>query len=396
MDGSIARGTRETDPVARAHGVAQIVREAALRIEQEREIPSDVLAALHEARLFRLLLPRSIDGDEADPMTLAAVTEIVAEADASVAWCLGQGAGCAMSAANLRPADARRIFGPPEAVLAWGAGAAGTARPAPGGYHIDGLWTFASGSRHATWLGAHCIVLDATGKPRLRPDGRKVEMTALFPRSKATVHDVWQVVGLKGTGSDSYEVRGLFVPANEMIDREDPESLYEPAPCFRFPSTFAYAAAFAALMLGIAKGALGDLRTLAMTKTPRGASSSLLESQLFQSQLAELEARRRAARAYHFATLTEVWSDVLAGGAPSPQQRIDLRLAATHTIIQGVQIVTEAYRAAGQSAIFENAPFERRLRDALSASQQVQGRPSHYMTVGRTLLGLPPDATMFI
>ena len=67
-----------------------------------------------------------------------------------------------------------------------------------------------------------------------------------------------------------------------------------------------------------------------------------------------------------------------------------------HGINDGVQIVMEAYRLAGQTAIFEENPFEQRLRDALSASQQVQGRTTHYMTVGRHLLGLPPDTTMFL
>ena len=57
-------------------------------------------------------------------------------------------------------------------------------------------------------------------------------------------------------------------------------------------------------------------------------------------------------------------------------------------------IATEAYRAAGQTAIFPTNPFERRMRDALSASQQLQGRPSNFITIGRVLLGLPPDTIL--
>jgi hypothetical protein len=78
------------------------------------------------------------------------------------------------------------------------------------------------------------------------------------------------------------------------------------------------------------------------------------------------------------------------------QHRVDWRLATTHAINEGAQIVMEVYRLAGQTAIFEEHPFEQRLRDALSASQQVQGRTSHYTTVGRHLLGLPLDTTMFV
>ena len=71
-------------------------------------------------------------------------------------------------------------------------------------------------------------------------------------------------------------------------------------------------------------------------------------------------------------------------------------IATTHAIVQGAEVVGEAYRLAGQNAIFENARFERRLRDANAVSQQVQGRQTHYATVGRVLLGLDPDSTMFL
>jgi alkylation response protein AidB-like acyl-CoA dehydrogenase len=395
MDGHVAIAP-VSDAVERARSVVQKLRAASKSIETEREIPADMLDALHDARLFRLLLPKWLDGDELDPVSLATVTETIAAADASTAWCIGQGAGCAMSAAYLSREAAQRIFGPRNAVLAWGAGAQGRASRVDGGYRVTGKWMFASGSRHATWLGGHSILVGADGQPQSNADGQPIEITALFPRSKATIHDVWQVVGLKGTGSDSYEVNDLFVPADEMITRDGADSLREPAPCYRFPSTLTYAAGFASLMLGIARGALGDLKDLAMTKTPRGASSSLRDSQVFHSQLGLLEARLRSARAYHFQTVADVWSSVVDGNAMTLDQRIDLRLAATHAINEGVDIVTQAYRAAGQSAIFENAPFERRMRDALSASQQVQGRPSHYMTVGRHFVGLEPDTWMFI
>ncbi len=384
------------DAKARAQRVAGLLRASCKEIESTRALPSHVLSALHEARLFRLLLPRSLGGDEIDPPTLAEVTAIVSAADASTAWCIGQGGGCAMSAAFLEPAAARQVFGPANAVLAWGAGAAGRAIATKSGYRISGEWGFASGSRHATWLGAHCKVFEADGKPRLRPDGRHAERTALFPRVTATIHDVWQVMGLKGTGSDSYAVTDIEVPAELTLDRDSQLECRETGPLYRIPTTMAYSAAFSGVMLGIARGALDDMAALAMAKTPRGATSSMRESPVLQSDLAKLEARWRALRALQQATLREVWEGVARGGELTLQNRIDWRLATTHAINDGVQIVMEVYRSAGQTAVFEENPFEQRLRDALSASQQVQGRTTHYMTVGRHLLGLPPDTMMFI
>ena len=92
MDGSRSgHATTEGDAIARAESVVPIVKAAKRRIEERRALPEDVLSALHEARLFRLMLPRAIGGDECDLLTFARVLEILSEADASVAWCVGQG-----------------------------------------------------------------------------------------------------------------------------------------------------------------------------------------------------------------------------------------------------------------------------------------------------------------
>src|SRR5438132_5890713 len=97
------RSTAQVDAVARARGVVELLRASADRIEAARALPADVVAALHEARMFRLLLPRSLGGDELHLKTLAQVMEVIGGADASTAWCMGQGAGCAMAAASLKP-----------------------------------------------------------------------------------------------------------------------------------------------------------------------------------------------------------------------------------------------------------------------------------------------------
>ncbi len=382
--------------VARARSLVEMLRAAANRIEDARALPPDVVAALHEARLFRLLLPKSIGGDEVHLKTLAEVIETIARADASTAWCLGQAAGCAMSAAYLKPDAARRLFGPRDAVLAWGAGIQGKAVAVDGGYRVTGKWTFASGCANATLLGGHSYVFEADGTPRRRADGRQLDRTALFDVSKARTDDMWYTLGLRGTASYTFEVKDLFVPEDETIDRDEPAERTESGTLYVFNGTAAYASAFSALMLGIAQSMVSDLAALAMTKTPRGAPSSLMESQVFQSEFAQLEARLRAARAYLHTTLDEIWERTRATREFPLIERANLKLATTYVINQGVEIATDAYRAAGQTAIFPVNPFERRLRDAYSASQQLQGRPANFITIGRVLLGLPPDSPVVL
>jgi alkylation response protein AidB-like acyl-CoA dehydrogenase len=149
-------------------------------------------------------------------------------------------------------------------------------------------------------------------------------------------------------------------------------------------------------MLGISRGMLDELTALAMTKTPRGASTSLRESPVFQTQIAQLEARYGSARAYLHQTAQDLFAEVEKAGTISIDQRARMKLTTTYVINHSFEVVTEAYRAAGQTAIFPTNPFERRMRDAMTASQQTQARGTNYVTVGRCLLGLEPDNMMYL
>ena len=116
-----------------------MLAEADGEIERRRELPEQVVAALIEGGFFRMLQPRFLGGAELRPVIFTQVTEALAQANASVAWCVGQNNGCSMSAAYLDPEVAREIFGPPTGILAWGPpGAPFEAQPVDGGYRISG------------------------------------------------------------------------------------------------------------------------------------------------------------------------------------------------------------------------------------------------------------------
>ncbi len=78
-----------------------------------------------------------------------------------------------------------------------------------------------------------------------------------------------------------------------------------------------------------------------------------------------------------------------------PEQHAQLRLASTCAIQQARDVVAAVCNAAGATAIFNENPLERRLRDIHAGTQQGQGRPVHFETVGQILLGLPPEGRMF-
>ncbi len=378
------------DPVQRARTLRPQIEAAAPAIERERALPRELLAALHDARLFRLLLPRSCGGEEVAPAVFVAAVEELAKADASVAWCMAQGSGCSMAAAYLDPAIAQEIFSGHEAVLAWGPGAGNAkAIAVEGGYRVSGTWPYASGSRHAQWLGGHAHLVDADGRPLLDPDGKPAERTLLFPRTKAAIRDVWHVVGLKGTGSDTYTVTALFVPARHAFTRESAGDRREAGPLYRLTTFQLYGCGFAAVALGIARATLDAFMAMAAAKVAMLGTKPIRESAVVQAKVASAEARWQSARAFLMRTLDDCWDSVSRGESLSLQQRAALRLAGVFATEQCREVVEIAYHLAGGSAIFENQAFERRLRDMHAVTQQVQGQLVNFEHVGQVLLGLP-------
>jgi alkylation response protein AidB-like acyl-CoA dehydrogenase len=379
----------------RARELGPQIASAAAEIEHRRELPEAIVEALARAGLFRLLLPRSLSGAELPPAAYVPVIEEIARHDASTAWCLGQACGCTVTAAYLKPEVAREIFGGPRGIVAWGPPGPAEARAAPGGYRLTGTWSFASGSRHASWLGAHVAVFDKDGAPRLRPDGSPVLRTLLFPKTSTVITDTWHVVGLRGTGSDTYTVADLFVPEDHSVERSAEARPRETGLLYAFSSSNVYSAGFAGVALGIARGVLDAFIELARDKIPRGARHALRDNNLIQAQVAQSEARIGAARALLLRSLNEIWDDAGRVGRLTIDHNATIRLSSTWAIHQARDAVDTLYHAAGATAIFEENPFERRFRDIHTVVQQYQGRQAHFETVGQVLLGLGPESTVF-
>ncbi len=380
--------------ISRAEALRPAVEAASNQIEETRRLPPALLDRLHEARLFRLLLPRSSDGIETDPVTFFRVIETIARGDASTAWCLSQAGGCAMSAAYLDLPVARAIFGDdPRAVLAWGPGPKVKAVECEGGYRVTGVWAFASGGRHATWLGAHCPIFKADGSPRLDETGRQQERTMLVRTGDVQWTDIWNTVGLRGTASDQFALDDFFVRADHSITRDFERECREQGPLYRMGAGTCYQMGFAAVACGIARGALDCFLDVARNKVPRGLKSPLRDNAVVQSNLAQAEVNLRAARAFVLQSMAGIWKDLSAGNTISVEQRITIRMAATNAIHKAKDAVDFAYNAAGATAIFENHPLERRFRDIHTVTQQLQGRLSHFETVGAWMMGADADLT---
>lgn len=393
MDSSAATGKQGgIDWTARARDLQPVIAAGADQTEKEGRVIAGVQAALHDAAMFKILLPKSYGGAEASPLEAMLVCEAVAEADASTAWCLGQALGCSFGAAYLAPEIAHKIFGPKDAVLAWGPPSmSAKAIKTEGGYRVTGEWRFGSGARNATWVGGHTPLCDADGTPIKDGNGRPILRTMLFPVSEVELIDVWNVVGLRGTGSDNYKVADQFVADSHTTWRDSDPDRREMGPLYRIPLLTIYGMLFSGLSLGIARTAMEEFKKLAAEKIGGGASTVLRENAVIQSGVAQAEAGILSSRSFLMAMIEEYWGVLCAGDKPSLDQRARLRLSITYAMNQARAAVNFAFQAAGTNAIFEANPFERCLRDIHTLAAQGQSHVANYEPVGQVFLGLQPS-----
>ena len=381
---------KTVDWVARARALVPLIEAAGDRIEAERRIVPDVVAALHEAGLFHMLLPPAMGGGGADIVAFNQVIETVAAADASTAWCLSQQVASTQAAGYLDPKIAREVFGPPHGAVAWGPPSGAKAIVADGGYVVTGRWRFASGSGHCPWIGGHSAVIERDGKPRLDDKGHPVLRTMLFPKERAVWTDIWHTIGLRGTGSNQYEVKDLFVPDAYTTWRDQPSDRTDDGPLYNVPLLTLYGIGFCGVGLGLARASLEAFMTLAAGKTGRVGRGAMRDSPVIQSDVAKVAGGLHAARAFLRDMLEEIWDAVNKDGA-TLEQRARLRLAITGALDQSVRVVDFAYTAAASSAIFNGSPFERRFRDMHTVTAQGQAHMSNFESAGQALFGLEPS-----
>ena len=379
-----------SDPVTKARNLGPAIEAAADELERTRRIPAPLLEQLHGSRLLRMLLPRSVGGDQVDPASYLAAIEQLSRHDGSIGWNVFVANSSALIAPFLDADVAHTIFADPASVVAWGPPNACKANAVDGGYRVSGTWDFASGCRQATWMGAHCQVIERDGSLRRDARGQPVIRSLLFPAAQATLLDTWNTIGLRGTASDSYRLDDVFVAERFSSTRLEPGLRRERGPLYAFTMQGLYAVGVAGVALGLARAMLDEFVELAGRKAPRGLTR-LADNAVVQSDVARAEASLGASRAYLVDTLAAIYAHADDIDPIDIADRARVRLATTHAIHAALKVADFTYKGAGVDAIFPGSPFERRFRDIHTVSQQIQSRSAHYEAVGRILLGTMPD-----
>jgi alkylation response protein AidB-like acyl-CoA dehydrogenase len=386
--------------VEAAAALAPLVASHVAEIEAGGRLPEPIVAAMTDARLFQLYCPAEAGGPEADPLSVFLVTEHLARADGSVAWCSSISTALSSYLGWLSPEGLTDVMGPDQRVrLAGSARPLGVAVPAGdgSGYQVRGHWDFASNVLHADWYVGTCVLDDGRAA---RDDGIVRTRAVFVPVGEGRVEPTWDALGMRGTGSHDFVVDDLFIPQHHVTStrwmkqrpvRSTTSALYRD----RLTAVTIWSPT-AGVALGLARGALDDFAEIAGGRTTASPTALRLRREV-QLAVGEAEAILGAARAYVVATGSAAWDAVCRGAA---EEELDLpiaqaRLAITHALGEAVRCIEGLLRVAGTNGLFVRAGIERRFRDAYVASHHAAGLPTHTEAAGRVLLGLPAGVPYF-
>jgi indole-3-acetate monooxygenase len=372
--------------VAVARGLAELIEANADDGEQIRRLPLTTVKALNDAQLMRMCVPEVYGGPEVDPVTLVEAIEAVARSDGGAGWCTMIASTTSSMASLLPEESAREIYGDRTSITGgvFAPNGKGEATTLGGvdGFRVTGSWAWGSGTQHCRWVLGGALCDDGTFR------------LCWFPQSEVTFHDTWYTTGMRGSGSLDYSVTRAFVPATRTVQPTVTRPVVR-TPLSQFPNFTLLAAGVSAVGLGIARRALDELVDLARGKKPQYSSKTLAQSGFTQVELARAEGKLRAARAFLLDELRSAWDTAVAGGEVTVAARTGIRLAATHAATVCAEVADVAFTLAGGTAVYDTSPLGRCLRDAHVVTQHIQTAPKLNETIGKLLLGLDVDTSMF-
>jgi alkylation response protein AidB-like acyl-CoA dehydrogenase len=360
----------------------------AAEIEAARRMPPDLVERLRSIGVFRMFVPRSHGGLEWDMPTGLDVVRALSRIDGSVGWIAMIGSGNAL-VPSLLPRDIyEQIYrNGPDAILAGSVLPGGTAEAAPGGWRVKGRWAFSSGCQHADWMFGLCVVTE-DGKPlsaTAEQAGPPLMRACIRAARDWEIEDTWHVGGLKGTGSHHVSLSETVVPAGYLFDLMGGSSCL-PGPLYQAAMQLIplFHCAFA---VGVAEGALDALFALARTgRQQLWVVTPLRDSETFQGAIGRVVADLDAARALSQAQIASHWRHALAGTLTDRTFFTRATQSAIWITSACLRIVDTCFRLGGGSALYENSPLPRQLRDMHAAAQHGFVHERHYVGGGKLLL----------
>ncbi len=369
-----------------------VLRDRAQETEDARAVPADSVKALEDTGFFKLLQPARFGGLEADPLTYYTAVRMIASACGSTGWVASVIGLHAWQLALFPLVGQQEVWGAdPATRMSSSYAPTGRAEAVTGGHQVSGRWSFSSGSGHASWVLLGVIVTDTQGSP---VDFR----TFLLPASDYVIDDVWDTVGLRGTGSNDIVVSGAFVPEHRSLSFADvtrcacPGQESNPAPLYRIPFGSVFSYTITTPIIGMATGAY-EAHVAYQRDRVRAAyiGQKVAEDPFAQARIAEAAAELDGAWLALERNMTELMRHAWAG-EPIP---MPLRLRIRRDQVRGtglaISAVDKLFENSGGRALRAGTPIQRFWRDAHAGRVHAINDPERALSMfGRGEFGLPP------
>lgn len=371
-----------------------MLRDQAQEAEDARAVPIDSIKALEGTGFFRLLQPAAFGGIEADPMTFYTAVRLIASACGSTGWVASVLGVHPWHVGLFTPQAQQEVWGTDQATrISSSYAPTGKATNVDGGHQVSGKWSFSSGCDHAAWVLLGQIVTDADNRPT---DFR----TFLLPRADYSIDDVWDTVGLRGTGSNDIIVDSVFVPAHRSLSFADvfklvtPGQELNPGPLFRLPYGSVFSYSITTPIIGMASGAYEAHVTYLRDRVRVAyAGQKAAQDPFAQVRVAEAAAEIDGA----WLALERNMSDLMSYARAGEQIPLDVRLRTRRDQVRGtgqaIRAVDRLFENSGGRALKAGTPIQRFWRDAHAGRVHAINDPERALSMyGGTEFGLPVPA----
>ena len=359
--------------VSRAEKIAVLAREHALETERNRTVSPELIAAMREAGLFRIMQPEAFDGFEYGYDVFVDCVAAISAGDGSTGWVYSLGAVHPWMFAGLPLETQHEIWDDNrDAIAAVSYAPTGKAEAVDGGYRVIGRWSFASGCDNADWA--------IVSAPMPRADGGKVPGFFFLPKRDVAIQDDWFTMGLAGTGSKSFVVDNAFVPHHrtevipDLLVGNPPGAAFNRNPLYRQPFLSVVPTCLVAPQIGMARGALDVFVEQVKSRRTRGAvaggGNSMADFAAVQTRVAEAASCIDAATLLLHRDLRET-AELAASGGDTMDLRLRNRRNHSFASKLSVQAVDALFAAAGGSGLGLNHPLQRFWRDIHAAGAHI-------------------------
>ena len=383
-----------TNEVLRSvRGLLPMIAERADKVDESRRVSEQVIRELGDAGLFKMLQPRRYGGTEGDPVHFYEVVRAVSGVCGSTGWLASVLGVHPWHLALFDDRAQRDVWGHDDSVLVSSAYApVGRLVPVEGGYRLTGDWHFSSGCEHASWALLGAMVVGTAGRP--------VDfMTALVPRSDYRIHDVWDVVGMRGTASNEISAEDVFVPDYRIKRNYETAQLRGPGqkvnrgPLYRLPFATLFTTAVAAPGVGVVAGCYERYLTFMRERVRLSLGGGrFVDDQFAQVAVARASSEIDAAILQMDRNVRELWELAEAGEELPMGLRLRVRRDQVRATERALDAIDLLFKTAGGSSLSRGNAIERSWRDAHAGSVHVANEPERALALfGRGAFGLPVE-----